>query len=376
MDVEAANREFIDKKINPILEKLVVDLLINKPEDVVEFMIDWITTKKDSLKREIGYTAGESPTKRKESQEDSDDEVEDLPIPAAKKKGPRTSVSAEAYGIFNKKTAYVPKVVPKNDEQKRRIRQRLEQAFMFSALDEREKEIVVNAMEERRFKAGDTVIRQGEDGDNLYVVDSGQLDCFKQFSKNEQQKFLKTYQPGESFGELALLYNAPRAATIIAKSDCVLFALDRECFNGIVKDAASKKREKYEGFLSRVELLQAMDPYEKANVADALKPEKYRRGDFVVRQGDVGDTFFFIEEGEAIATKSMKPGDVPIEVYQYKAGDYFGELALLKNVTRQANIIAKTDLSLVKVDRDSFRRMMGPLEDILRRNMTRYQQYM
>eukprot|EP01017_Pseudomicrothorax_dubius_P015466 TRINITY_DN1781_c0_g1_i1.p1 TRINITY_DN1781_c0_g1~~TRINITY_DN1781_c0_g1_i1.p1 ORF type:complete len:129 (+),score=44.53 TRINITY_DN1781_c0_g1_i1:64-450(+) len=122
--------------------------------------------------------------------------------------------------------------------------------------------------------------------------------------------------------------------------------------------------------------LQAMDPYEKANVADALKPEKYRRGDFVVRQGDVGDTFFFIEEGEAIATKSMKPGDVPIEVYQYKAGDYFGELALLKNVTRQANIIAKTDLSLVKVDRDSFRRMMGPLEDILRRNMTRYQQYM
>lgn len=126
-------------------------------------------------------------------------------------------------------------------------------------------------MEEKKFNAGDFVIRQGEDGEVLYVVDNGQLDCFKVFKKGDAEKYLKTYQPGESFGELALLYNAPRAATIKAKTNSILFSLDRETFNHIVKDAAAKKREYYEAFLSKVELLKDMDPYERLQIADALK---------------------------------------------------------------------------------------------------------
>lgn len=58
-----------------------------------------------------------------------------------------------------------------------------------------------------------------------------------------EPKLLKQYNPGDLFGELALLYNAPRAASIQAKSEAVLFALDRSTFNNIVKDATIKKRE-------------------------------------------------------------------------------------------------------------------------------------
>lgn len=71
------------------------------------------------------------------------------------------------------------------------------------------------------------------------MIDAGELDCYKRLKKTDNEDtFLKTYNPGESFGELALLYNAPRAATIKAKTASILFSLDRSTFNHIVKDAA------------------------------------------------------------------------------------------------------------------------------------------
>lgn len=192
-------------------------------------------------------------------------------------------MSAEVYGAWNKRGNYIPKVVKKSESQRQRIRTRLSQAFMFSALDEKEKTIVIDAMEERLFKAGDKVITQGDDGDVLYVVDSGSLDCSKRF-KDGANTFLKTYHPGESFGELALLYNAPRAASIVAKEDSVCFTLDRECFNFIVKDAAIKKRERYIDFLSKVEILDSLDPYEKAKVCDCLNSSVIKPGEYIIRQ--------------------------------------------------------------------------------------------
>lgn len=128
------------------------------------------------------------------------------------------------------------------------------------------------------------MIKQGDDGDNLYIIDQGELDCYRKSSKTNEETLLKVYGPGDAFGELALLYNAPRAATIIAKGTVVCFALDRECFNHIVKDAATKKREAYEHFLSKVELLDQMDPYERSKIADALKPMKFKKGEFVVKE--------------------------------------------------------------------------------------------
>lgn len=117
------------------------------------------------------------------------------------------------------------------------------------------------------------------------MVDSGELDCFKEIPGSKEVKFLRKYRPGEAFGELALLYNAPRAASIKCVSeDCVLFALDREAFNHIVREATVKKREKYEKLLEKIDLLKNIDSYEKMQIIDALKPVAFKKGEFVIKQ--------------------------------------------------------------------------------------------
>jgi len=91
-------------------------------------------------------------------------------------------------------------------------------------------------MDQCLIKKGETIISEGQPGDVLYIVESGELSCHKMI--DGQSKHLKNYQAGEVFGELALLYNAPRAATIKALVDSECWVLDRITFNHIVKNAA------------------------------------------------------------------------------------------------------------------------------------------
>jgi cAMP-dependent protein kinase regulator len=259
----------------------------------------------------------------------------------------RTSVSAEVYGVFNRKENFQPKFVSKSEAQQARISECVKHSFLFNSLEAKDLQTVIDAMEEKNIKSGETVITQGENGEVLYIIESGSLDCFKVFKKEEGEKFLKTYSPGEVFGELALLYNAPRAATIRAKEDAVLWALDRETFNHIVKDAAMKKREKYETFLRSIEILKSIDSYEIAQISDALKIQHFKAGDTIIKQNEEGDTFYILENGEAYASKTESEDSQPEVVKTYQPGECFGELALMKNDLRAANVIASVYLYLI-----------------------------
>ena len=106
-----------------------------------------------------------------------------------------------------------------------------------------------------------------------------------------------------------------------------------------------------------------------------LKEEKFQAGDYVVEQGGAGDKFYIVVEGKLVAEKFDRISLDPKIVFHYKEGDYFGELALLHDIERQANIKCLTNVKLVSIGRDSFMRILGSLKEILERNEKRYKQY-
>jgi len=197
--------------------------------------------------------AAEADAEEEEAEEEDDEDSggEDLPPPPPPEtRKPRTSVSAEAYGQWNKKVEYTPVVIPKSEEQKDRIKATLQKSWMFDKLDEVPLKIVINAMQEKNIPAGTRIINQGDEGDVMFVIEEGELECYKKMKPDEDEKLVKTCKTGDVFGELALLYFCPRAASCQTKDQCTVWQLDRETFNAIVKEAAEKahNKEDYEGF--------------------------------------------------------------------------------------------------------------------------------
>lgn len=405
---------YIQEKVNPILEALVTAVLLERPEDPSFFMLKWLCEQTKSIdggssgsgtasseeieniraeinrlkarKDELlalkgGASTGEAEAKPAKSdaegeseEEDDDDDAPDvMPEPPKMTRGPRQSVSAEAYGQWNKKGDFTAPVYPKTDEQMSRIKACMGSSFLFSSLEEEEMKTVILACQEKKCVAGVKLINQGEDGDSMFIIEEGVVECFKTIDGAE--KLVKTCSSGDAFGELALLYNCPRAASVVSKDNAVLWELDRETFNRIVKDSAAKKRTTYTDFLKKIPLFANIDDYEMMTIADALKVETYNSKDTqIIKQRDSGDKFFIVLEGECVAMKEFTPGSEPRAVMTHKDGDYFGELAIIKNEPRAASVFTKSDkVKVLTMERKTFKRLLGPIEEILKREAKRYE---
>lgn len=158
---------------------------------------------------------------------------------------------------------------------------------------------------------------------------------------------------GGSFGELALIYGTPRAATVRAKTDVKLWGIDRDSYRRILMGSTIRKRKMYEEFLSRVSILESLDKWERLTVADALETVNFDDKETIVRQGEPGDDFYIIVDGTALVLQNRAEGnpEEATEVGRLGPSDYFGEIALLLDRPRAATVVAKGPLKCVKLDR-------------------------
>jgi len=281
----------------------------------------------------------------------------------------RQAISAED---ADQKSSSSGSTSPKNKEKDKKeqtvalIMNGIKDNVLFSDMLPAHKAKVVAEMYRTEVKSGTSVITQGERGDHLYVVETGEFHIFV------NKVHVATRKSGSVFGELALMYNAPRAATVTAAADSVVWIVDRYTFRRIVTDAQNKTFSQYIGFLNKVNLLQPLAQYERDKIAEAIEEVTVEAKHVVMKQGDEGDCMYIVHHGNLTVTKKEEGETEFKEVLKLKPGDVFGERALMKNERRAATVTSDTECSLLRLPEESFRLLLGPLEDILNHKLISY----
>lgn len=318
-------------------------------------------------------------------------------------------------------TEWRPPVYEKSDGERNLLIERLRALpLLFGHLSFEAEKQVADAMRKKSVAKGTNLIIEGAQGDYYYTVDQGRFHFIVERERGGKKvaEVVGEAGPGASFGELALLHNAPRAATVRAITDATVYALDVETFRMMLTTAENTKKRKHEDFLDSVPIFKDLNRFEKCQLSDMLVTETYNPGWAIIRQGEVGDRFFLLESGAASCwvdprlTSALLPStlddldirnetdngvgaeskrkcigeeeagegeievelpSVPILVKVYEPGDSFGELALLNATSvRQASIFAITRCTLLTIDKATFDRVLGPLRSIFEKRKDVY----
>ena len=260
-----------------------------------------------------------------------------------------------------------PEKVEKTAAELARIKNAVRANFLFQHLNEKQAQLVYDVMKRVPVKSGEVVIRQGDAGDWFYVVDSGEFTVTLSQGGKEIEIMNYTTKGGTNpcFGELALMYSKPRAATVTAATDGVLWAMDRRSFRSILMRSSATSMVRT---LRSVDVLKSLSVGQLQRLQDVLTEVSFADGDYVITQGEHSETFYVIMEGKVRCTKKEHPDDaaeVAAELMTLGEGQYFGERALLQAAPRAANVIASGSLKCLYISKDAFEEVLGSLQGII-----------
>lgn len=244
---------------------------------------------------------------------------------------------------------YVKAVVDKSDRIRQLIYDAIKTNVLFENNTEDELTEIIDVFEPCSFGSGENVITQGEKGDDFFVVESGELAIYVQMAGadgvvDEDTEPIKVgnYHDGSAFGELALIYGSPRAATIRATADCRLWRIKRGWYRGVVGQHQKRLHVEKIKFLPNVKVgnkafRDVLEDDQLNTMAQLLKQEYFRKGDTIIREGEAGNTFYIIQSGDVdVYRKEFGPDPIAT----LGAEKFFGEKALLKDDVRNATVVA------------------------------------
>lgn len=301
----------------------------------------------------------------------------------------RTSDDDDDYEIIQNRS-FECHAKNKTKEQKNKLYQIISSIIIFRHLYDEDIYDIIDSMFERKCTQNEEIIREGDNGNYFYVIYSGSYEAYIKGKKTNDvnnnnelvnEKYgrkVRDYKDAGYFGELALLYDQPRLATIVVKEDGTLFCMNRDKFKRLVIGSEFKRRKMYEVFLESVPLLKSMNNYERSQVADALRTKTFQKGQVVFKQNDPNaNGMYFVESGKVRIVREEDDEEVELKILG--VGEYFGELALVNKAPRSASAYVYDDgnddpspCKLAFLDIDAFERLMGPCIELIKSNMSIY----
>uniref|UniRef100_A0A671RA64 cAMP-dependent protein kinase type I-alpha regulatory subunit n=1 Tax=Sinocyclocheilus anshuiensis TaxID=1608454 RepID=A0A671RA64_9TELE len=347
--------------VQQLLKDCIVQLCTNRPERPMAFLREYFERlEKEEAKQ---FVSQQKSSSRSDSRED---EVSPPMNPVVKGRRRRGAISAEVY-TEEDAASYVRKVIPKDYKTMAALAKAIEKNVLFAHLDDNERSDIFDAMFSVTYIAGETVIQQGDEGDNFYVIDQGEMDVYV---NNEWVTSI-----GEPVYAVLYIYIYIYIYDLLGGDFFIFFLSCLILFSMHAQGSTLRKRKMYEEFLSKVSILESLDKWERLTVADALETVQFEDGQKIVVQGQPGDEFFIILEGSAAVLQRRSENEEFVEVGRLAPSDYFGEIALLMNRPRAATVVARGPLKCVKLDRPRFERVLGPCSDILKRNIQQYNSF-
>lgn len=200
------------------------------------------------------------------------------------------------------------------------------------------------------------IFRQGERGKTFYVVVSGRVEIMQE-SESGRPKRIAVLSSGDAFGEIALLKNVPRTASVRTLVQTTLLTLSRDDFEKLILphvgvDKFTENLQK-RAFLARIPLYRDWHPQALQHFAVDSVLNTVRKGATVVRVKEENEFFYIVYEGSF----EVKRGKNTLAVL--KPGDFFGEISLLQSSISNADVVAREESKCISVHKHDFLRFIG-----------------